>query len=83
MLLCCCVALTRANSRLIVYSPRMTSAQFVELVQLCPDPAMLGCKLFNMIKSNELTSLGDQASKPSQHNSNSVLMSVGRAVCPS
>lgn len=56
-------ALSRANSRLVVYSPRMSSSQFMELVQLCPDPAMLGCKLFAMINSSELTSLSNQASK--------------------
>ena len=56
-------ALARANSRLVVYSPRMSSAEFMELVQLCPDPAMLGCKLFAMINSSELGSLSLQASK--------------------
>lgn len=56
-------ALARANSRLVVYSAYMTSAQFMELVQLCPDPAMLGCKLFAMINSSELASLSLQASK--------------------
>jgi len=57
------VALTRANSRLVVYSVRMTSAEFIELIQLCPDPAILGCKLFAMINSNELSNLSLQASK--------------------
>jgi len=61
-------ALTRANSRLVVYSPRTTSTQFVELVQLCPDPAMLGNKLFAMIESDELSSLSSQASKLSPLN---------------
>ena len=56
-------ALARTNSRLTVYDPRMTSNAFMELVQLCPDPAMLGCKLFAMINSSDLTSLGLQASK--------------------
>ena len=76
-------ALTRANSRLVIYSPRMTSAQFVELVQLCPDPAMLGCKLFAMINSNELATLSNQASKSSPPKCNSVTISVCRTVCPS
>lgn len=56
-------ALARTNSRLIVYNPRTSSAQFMELIQLCPDAAMLGCKLFAMINSSELASLGLQASK--------------------
>lgn len=60
------IALARANSRLIVYSPRMSSDQFMELVQLCPDSALLGCKLFAMINSSELTSLSMQASKMSK-----------------
>lgn len=57
------IALARANSRLVVYSPRMTSSEFMELVQLCPDPAMLGCKLFAMIDSSDLANLSLQASK--------------------
>ena len=57
------IALARANSRLVVYSARMTSAEFIELIQLCPDPAILGCKLFAMINSNELSNLSLQASK--------------------
>ena len=57
------LALARANSRLVVYSPRMTSAEFVELIQLCPDPPILGCKLFAMINSNELSDLSLQASR--------------------
>ena len=56
-------ALARANSRLVVYSARMSNAEFVELMQLCPDAAMLGCKLFAMINSSELASLSLQASK--------------------
>lgn len=54
-------ALARTNSRLIVYNPRMSSSEFMELVQLCPDAAMLGCKLFAMINSSELASLSLQA----------------------
>ena len=56
-------ALARANSRLVVYSARMSNAEFMELVQLCPDPAMLGCKLFAMINSSELSRLSLQASR--------------------
>ena len=57
------IALARTNSRLTVYNPRMTSNEFMELLQLCPDPAILGCKLFAMIKSSDLTILGLQASE--------------------
>ena len=67
-------ALARANSRLVVYSPRMSGAEFVELVQLCPDPAMLGCKLFAMINSSELSSLSLQASEMIIHYCTVVIM---------
>lgn len=74
-------ALARANSRLVVYSARMSSAEFMELVQLCPDPAMLGCKLFAMINSSELSSLSLQASKTQL--SDVFLLNHNRVICSS
>ena len=42
---------TRESPKSRVYYPEMTSNQFMELIQLCPDHAMLGTYLLTMAKS--------------------------------